>query len=128
MTAIAGGIKEATPHLPDEAMEAMSTPMHLFLPASPSSGVGALYLGSLSPCFDPELLTSHSISIGALLLEAAWLAGVEGIENIERYQVDIPGSVKVDLKPNLEAAVRWIDERLKKGVNLLVHCQEVRAC
>ncbi|KAI0737014.1 dual specificity phosphatase [Irpex lacteus] len=89
-------------------MDAVSTPMDLILPASPSSDVGALYLGSLFAFFDPERLTSHSI----------------GIENMEMYQVDILDSVKVDLKPHLEAAIRWIDERLMKVVNVLVHCQE----
>lgn len=129
MTAIAVGIKEATPHLPDEAMAAMSTPMHLILPASPSSDVGTLYLGSLSAFFNPEILTSHSIGALEQVIEAAWLAGAEGIENIERYQVDIVDSVKVDLKPHLEAAIRWIDEKLlMKVVNVLVHYQEVRAC
>ena len=27
---------------------------------------------------------------------------------------------------HLEATVRWIDERLRMGVNVLVHCQQVR--
>ncbi len=75
IAAIAGDIKEATSHLPDEAMDAVSTPMDLILPASPSSDVGALYLGSLFAFFDPERLTSHSIGALVQFVEAAWLAG-----------------------------------------------------
>ena len=44
---------------------------------------------------------------------------------MERYRLDILDSTTADLKPHLEATVRWIDERLKRGVNVLVHCQQV---
>ena len=45
---------------------------------------------------------------------------------LECYRLDILDSTTADLKPHLEATVRWIDDRLRRGVNVLVHCQQVR--
>ena len=46
---------------------------------------------------------------------------------LERYRLDILDSTTADLHPHLEAAVRWIDDHLRRGVNVLVHHQQVRA-
>ncbi len=117
-------------NLPPEVMQAMCTPMHLILPASPTTHTGALYLGSLSAIFDAQLLSSHSIGALVQVLDAPWLPSVDaqqtGGRRMESYRLDILDSTTADLKPHLEATVRWIDERLRRGVNVLVHCQQVR--
>lgn len=110
--------------LPPDVMQAMCTPMHLILP--PSGRAGALYLGSLSAVFDSALLASHSIGALVQVLDAPWLPSVETHgPKMESYRLDILDSTTADLKPHLEATVRWIDDRLRKGVNVLVHCQQV---
>ncbi|THG94445.1 hypothetical protein EW026_g7030 [Hermanssonia centrifuga] len=114
--------------LPPEVMQAMCTPMHLILPPSPSSHTGALYLGSFSAILDPSLLSSNHIAALVQVLDAPWLPSVDahaaqGVK-LECYRLDILDSTTADLKPHLEATVRWIDERLRKGINVLVHCQQ----
>ena len=94
-------------NLPPEVMQAMCTPMHLILPASAQQRTGALYLGSFSAILDPGLL------------------GAQGIK-LESHRLNILDSSTADLRPHLEAAVRWIDDRLRCGVNVLVRCQQVR--
>lgn len=119
-------------NLPPEVMQAMCTPMHLILPPSSSpSRTGALYLGSLAAIFDPALLASHAIGALVQVLDAPWLPQVQGPGSIpgqkmESYRLDILDSTSEDLKPHLESAVRWIDDRLRRGINVLVHCQQVR--
>ena len=120
--------------LPPEVMQAMCTPMHLILPPAPPApraraGSGALYLGSFSAILDPALLTSHRIGALVQVLDAPWLPSVDahaqqGVK-LESYRLDIMDSTTADLKPHLEATVRWIDDRLRQGVNVLVHCQQV---
>ena len=116
-------------NLPPEVMQAMCTPMHLIIPSSSSSRTGALYLGSFSAILDPSLLTSHSISALVQVLDAPWLPSVDAHakqgNKLECYRLDILDSTSADLKPHLEATVRWIDDRLRRGVNVLVHCQQV---
>ena len=117
-------------NLPPEVMQAMCTPMHLILPPSQSARTGALYLGSFSAILDPALLASHTIGALVQVLDAPWLPSVDahaaqGVK-LECYRLDILDSTSADLKPHLEATVRWIDDRLRRGVNVLVHCQQVR--
>ena len=117
-------------NLPPEVMQAMCTPMHLILPPSQAARTGALYLGSFSAILDPALLTSHAIGALVQVLDAPWLPSVDahaaqGVK-LECYRLDILDSTSADLKPHLEATVRWIDDRLRRGVNVLVHCQQVR--
>ncbi|KAI0088454.1 phosphatases II [Irpex rosettiformis] len=111
-------------NLPPEVMQAMCTPMHLILPAS--STTGALYLGSLSAILDSALLATHAIGALVQVLDAPWVPTVDanGPRKMETYRLDILDSTTADLKPYLEATVRWIDERLRRGVNVLVHCQQ----
>ncbi|KAI0738800.1 phosphatases II [Daedaleopsis nitida] len=115
-------------NLPPEVMQAMCTPMHLILPASPQQHTGALYLGSFSAILDPSLLSAHHIQALVQVLDAPWLPSVEahaaqGIK-LECYRLDILDSTTADLRPHLEATVRWIDDRLRRGLNVLVHCQQ----
>ncbi len=116
-------------NIPPEVMQAMCTPMHLIIPASQSNHTGALYLGSFSAILDPVLLSSHSISALVQVLDAPWLPSVDAHakqgNKLECYRLDIMDSTSTDLKPNLEATVRWIDEKLRRGINVLVHCQQV---
>jgi len=119
-------------NLPPEVMQAMCTPMHLILPSSPSGSSarkGALYLGSLQAIFDAHLLASHHIGALVQVLDAPWLPSVDAQVSasggkLDSYRLDILDSTTADLKPHLEATVRWIDDRLRKGVNVLVHCQQ----
>ncbi|GBE84152.1 DSPc-domain-containing protein [Sparassis latifolia] len=115
-------------NLPPEVMQAMCTPMHLILPPSPSPSArtGALFLGSFSAILDPVLLESNKISALVQVLDAPWLPSVDAHakHGLEAYRLDILDSTSADLKPHLEATVRWIDDRLRKGVNVLVHCQQ----
>ncbi|KAH8078421.1 DSPc-domain-containing protein [Cristinia sonorae] len=115
-------------NLPPEVMQAMCTPMHLIIPASTRQATGALFLGSFSAILDPALLASNNINALVQVLEAPWIPSVDahakqGI-HLESYRLDIMDSTSADIKPHLEATVRWIDDRLRKGRNVLVHCQQ----
>ncbi|KAI0930983.1 hypothetical protein AcV7_005016 [Taiwanofungus camphoratus] len=114
--------------LPPEVMQAMCTPMHLILPASPQTHTGALYLGSFSAILDPALLSQNAVGALVQVLDAPWLPSMDAHAKqglaLESYRLDILDSTSADLKPHLEAAVRWIDDRLHRGVNVLVHCQQ----
>ena len=118
-------------NVPPEVMRAMCTPMHLILPASPQQHTGALYLGSFSAILDPALLSANNIQALVQVLDAPWLPSVEAHaaqgNRLECYRHDILDSSSADLRPHLEATVRWIDDRLRRGVNVLVHCQQVRS-
>ncbi|PCH40602.1 phosphotyrosine protein [Wolfiporia cocos MD-104 SS10] len=111
--------------LPPEVMQAMCTPMHLILPAAPAAGTGALYLGSFSAVLDPALLSAHRIGALVQVLDAPWLpdADAPGAPP-ERIRLAILDSTSADIRPLLDDAVRWIDDRLRRGVNVLVHCQQ----
>jgi hypothetical protein len=116
-------------NLPPEVMQAMCTPMHLILPPSQASRTGALFLGSFSAILDASLLQSNAIGALVQVLDAPWLPSVDahaaqGVK-LECYRLDILDNTSADLKPHLEATVRWIDDRLRRGVNVLVHCQQV---
>ncbi|KAL1946164.1 hypothetical protein VTO73DRAFT_15291 [Trametes versicolor] len=115
-------------NLPPEVMQAMCTPMHQILPASPQHKTGALYLGSFSAILDPTLLSANHIQALVQVLDAPWLPSVEAHaaqgNKLECYRLDILDSSSADLRPHLESTVRWIDDRLRRGVNVLVHCQQ----
>lgn len=116
-------------NLPPDVMQAMCTPMHQIIPPSASSRTGALYLGSFSAILDPDLLNQNRISALVQVLDAPWLPSVDahakqGVK-LDCFRLDIMDSTTADLKPHLEATVRWIDEKLRKGANVLVHCQQV---
>lgn len=115
--------------VPPEVMQAMCTPMHLILPKSQAAHTGALYLGSFSAILEPTLLSQHAIGALVQVLDAPWLPSPDAHaalgNKLEFYRLDIMDSTSADLKPHLEATVRWIDDRLRRGVNVLVHCQQV---
>jgi hypothetical protein len=117
--------------LPPEVAEAMCTPMHLILPSShPSTprlqctNPGALYLGSISAVLDPSILKEHDIHHLVQVLDVPWLPASEQ-DGYECYRLDILDLETQDLKPHLEDAVEDIDSALRRGLNVLVHCQQV---
>lgn len=116
--------------LPPEVAEAMCTPMHLILPSVPSSAPrlqcskpGALYLGSISAVLDPSILKEHDIHHLVQVLDVPWLPASEQ-DGYECYRLDILDLESQDLKPHLEDAVEDIDSALRRGCNVLVHCQQ----
>ena len=51
----------------------------------------------------------------------------KGGDQYARFKVSVPDSSTPDLlKPHLDGAVRFIEDRLSRGENVLVHCQQVR--
>ncbi len=46
-------------------------------------------------------------------------------DGYECYRLDILDLESQDLKPHLENAVEDIDSALRRGLNVLVHCQQV---
>ncbi|KAK7692380.1 hypothetical protein QCA50_004005 [Cerrena zonata] len=114
--------------VPPEIMQAMCTPMHQIIPSSASAHTGALYLGSFSAILDPDLLLSNGIASLVQVLDAPWLpttdAHAEKGVKLDCYRLNILDSTSTDIAPHLESTVTWIDERLRKGKNVLVHCQQ----
>ncbi|KAI9511421.1 protein-tyrosine phosphatase-like protein [Russula earlei] len=114
--------------LPPEVVEAMCTPMHLILPPHSTprqqcSNPGALYLGSISAVLDPSILKEHDIHHLVQVLDVPWLPASEK-DGFECYRLDILDLESQDLKPHLEDAVEDIDSALRRGRNVLVHCQQ----
>jgi len=110
-------------NLPPEVMQALCTPMHQILPAS--NRIGALYLGSYAAFLDPNLLAQHSVSALVQVVDPSFMGESGGPgRKMDVYKLNILDSTSADLKPHLEAAVKWIDEKLRTGNNVLVHCQQ----
>ncbi|KAH9057999.1 phosphatases II [Lactarius deliciosus] len=116
--------------LSPEVAEAMCTPMHLILPSSPpvtsrpqSSIPGALYLGSITAVLDPSILKEHDIRHLVQVLDVPWLPAYEE-DGYECYRLDILDTENQDLRPHLEDTVENIDSALRRGRNVLVHCQQ----
>ncbi|KAI0065061.1 phosphatases II [Artomyces pyxidatus] len=123
--------------LSPEVAEAMCTPMHLILPPSPaspphtpssftrtaSSHAGALYLGSISAVLDSTILQQHGIHHLVQVLDVPWLPKSEN-DGYQCYRMDILDIESQDLRPHLEDAVEYIDSALRRGQNVLVHCQQ----
>ncbi|CCM05505.1 uncharacterized protein FIBRA_07728 [Fibroporia radiculosa] len=107
-----------------EVMQAMCTPMHCIVPASAAARTGALYLGSFAAILDQQLLDANHITALVHVLDAPWVPEAAPGSQIESYRLDILDSTTADIRPHLEATVRWIDDRLRKGTNVLVHCQQ----
>ncbi len=122
-----------------------------FPPSSPittshqqaAANTGALYLGSWVAAVDDALLADNRIRAIVEVLDAPWAStpatpapGAGGFDfssnegedaQISRYKIAIPdSSAEGVLKPALlDGAVRFIAERLARGQNVLVHCQQV---
>jgi len=109
----------------------MCTPMHLILPSHPPSASsrpqsaipGALYLGSITAVLDPSILKEHDIHHLVQVLDVPWLPAYEE-DGYECYRLDILDTESQDLRPHLEDTVEDIDSALRRGRNVLVHCQQ----
>lgn len=150
---------------PPDVWEAICTPMHEILPASPHSGKGALFLGSWTAAVDTDLLARNNVRAIVECHDAPWgvcessstpptptfartptspmlgpsrpqlgrsttsvtVQQVQAGGQMRRFKVAIPDSpVPNLLEPHLDGAVRFIRDRLNRGENVLVHCQQVR--
>jgi len=117
--------------LSPEVAEAMCTPMHLILPSSSPSATsrsqssvpGALYLGSITAVLDPSILKEHDIHHLVQVLDVPWLPAYEE-DGYECYRLDTLATESQDLQPHLEDTVEDIDSALRRGRNVLVHCQQ----
>ena len=110
--------------LSPEIAEAMCTPMHTILPATPSSSrPGALFLGSISAVLDPSNLEHNNIAVLVQVLDVPWLPQSER-DGYECYRMDVLDLETEDIFPHLEGAVECIDAALTRGKNVLVHCQQ----
>ncbi|EJC98349.1 phosphatases II [Fomitiporia mediterranea MF3/22] len=113
----------ADAYTPD-VWEAICTPMHEILPASPKHGSGALFLGSWTAAVDTDLLARHGVRAIVECHDAPW--GIcESTSSANGSGVAIPDSPTPGLlEPHLDGAVRFIRDRLSRGENVLVHCQQ----
>ncbi|KAH8106360.1 phosphatases II [Phellopilus nigrolimitatus] len=105
---------------PPDVWAALCTPMHEILPAgsSPRGAGGALFLGSWTAAVDPELLARHAVRAIVECHDSPW-------GTCESSLVALADSAAPDaLRPHLDGAVRFIRERLARGENVLVHCQQ----
>lgn len=116
-------------NLPPEVVQAMCTPMHLVLPATtqPSGAPsGALYIGSLAAVQDPAALRAAHITHLVQVIDAPWLPLSEK-DGFSCLRVPIMDERTVDIRPYLEGVCAHIDNALRAGRSVLVHCQQVRA-
>lgn len=101
----------------------MCTPMHQVLPDSIPTSTGALYVGSMSAVHDMDLLREHNITHLVQVLDSPFQP--TDLESLCCYQINLRDTTTADLTPHLEAGCAWIDEALKTGGSVLVHCQQV---
>ncbi|KAJ3575509.1 hypothetical protein NP233_g1049 [Leucocoprinus birnbaumii] len=112
--------------LPPEVMQAMCTPMHEVLSATPVPGhttTGALFIGSFAAVQDKDMLREHRITHLVQVLDVPWLPAFEK-DGFSTYRISIDDATNVDIRPYLEAACNYIDAALRSGRNCLVHCQQ----
>ncbi|KAJ6481077.1 protein-tyrosine phosphatase-like protein [Mycena sanguinolenta] len=122
-----------------EEMEAMCTPMHRVISPTPISSqsanlestpapapvtmTGALYLGSMAAVYDTDLLRTNKIAHLVQVLEVPWMPISETAE-FACHRIDIEDTSSAKLQPHLEAACDYIRTSLRRGENVLVHCQQ----
>ena len=107
----------------------LCTPMNRILSPEPVSSnptklSGSLYIGSLSAVNEKDLLAENGVTHLVQVLDVPWLPQSEK-DGFNCYRIDILDKSSVDLLPHLEDACAHIDECLKNGKNVLVHCQQV---
>ncbi|KAK0197124.1 protein-tyrosine phosphatase-like protein [Armillaria mellea] len=101
--------------------QAMCTPMHQILPASQSTG--ALYLGSLAAIHEKDTLVEKNITHLVQVMDAPWLPLSEK-DGFSCHRIPILDTSSADIKSYLEAACNYIDQSLRSGKSVLVHCQQ----
>lgn len=95
------------------------------LPASPTPPSFARSPTSphYQPGSRPPLARASSTVTGGSNSSAGSIKKADGIS---RFRVSISDSSTPDLlKPHLDGVVRFIDEKISRGENVLVHCQQV---
>ncbi|KAH8822330.1 protein-tyrosine phosphatase-like protein [Flagelloscypha sp. PMI_526] len=105
--------------LPPNVQEAMCTPFHEILPASPATG--ALYLGSMAAGIDLDILREGKIQDIVEVLEEP-LVSEESDFTIHR--VNISDTTTADLKSHLEPSCQFIDSAVKNQRNIIVFCHQ----
>lgn len=111
--------------LPPDDWAAVCMPMNEVLPATTRRG--ALFIGSWVASVDEELLASHGIHNLVALYDAALVGEAPPRAGRGLHRIAIQDSTAADIRPYLDAACRFIDEKLALGQNVLVHCQQVRS-
>lgn len=99
-------------------------PMNEVLPATGRRG--ALFIGSWIASVDDELLAAHNIRALVSLHDAGLAGEMEPRAGRSAHRIVIHDSTAVDIRPYLDASCRFIEEKLSRGENVLVHCQQVR--
>lgn len=107
-----------------ESWAAMCTPINEILPADARRRRGGLFIGSWFASVDRDLLNEYHIRQVVAVLGGS-MAGEPPIDGLGTYKVPIEDSTTADLKPHLAGACDYIAEKLGKGDNVLVHCQQV---
>ncbi|KAK0201409.1 protein-tyrosine phosphatase-like protein [Desarmillaria ectypa] len=114
--------------VPLAVQQAMCTPMHQILPPSPMpsnpiKSSGALFLGSLAAIYEKDALLEKEITHLVQVLDAPWLPLSEK-DGFNCYRIPILDTASADLKSHLEAVCSHIDQCLRSGKSVLVHCQQ----
>lgn len=109
-----------------------------------SRGTGALYIGSWCAGVDQELLDSHKITQIVSIQDSTLsdyipdhgldvkcqnTSGSSGVVSNSGprgvYRIHLLDSPSAELRPHLEGACEFIREKIGRGENVLVHCQQV---
>ena len=110
--------------LTPEMWAALCTPINEVLPGDERSHRGALYIGSWYASVDTDLLDEYDIRQVVTVLGNSTMCAPPS-EGRGAYTVPIEDSTEADLKPYLEGVCSFIADSLRKGQNVLVHCQQV---
>lgn len=70
------------------------------------------------------MLREHHISHIVQVLDASWVPSSEN-DGFHRYRIEVMDQTTTDLLPHLDAVCTHIDQVLRSGRSVLVHCQQV---
>lgn len=82
--------------------------------------IPGLYLGSLQAAIIPEYLNAHNISA---ILQVCPAYNEQLDLDIERLIIPVEDTPETNLFELFIDMCEWIDERLKKNLNVLIHCR-----
>jgi len=108
--------------LPPSDWAAVCQPLNEVLPATGKRG--ALYIGAWVASVDEELLAAHNIHAVVALYDAALTGELPPHAGRGLHRIAIRDSTMADIRPYLDAACQFIAEKLSRGENVLVHCQQ----
>ncbi|KAI5119809.1 hypothetical protein M0805_006942 [Coniferiporia weirii] len=107
--------------LSPDAWAAVCMPLHEIIPATEHTG--ALFAGSWFAGVDPEVLDANDIKHIVAVHDGS-LMGELPSQGRGVYAVLIEDSPRVALRPHLAGACNYIADKLGRGENVLVHCQQ----